>query len=272
MNKARQIKLRKELERFEPFASSLTRQDYVSGRWLSKFMEHMLGSYSVTTSPDDVRARHEGVDDEDLIDAVVSKAVFEALDVTEAHPDAATGTDIRMLTDRKLGGKPQKLGGGAAMLITELIHVLKQNVDMVFDIAAIMRRRMDAGKSDLIADVFGYSLGNFDWDEAKAPPEAPDEDDHTAYMAEPKPVKNPMEVLGARIFDRAIAQTLSGEYPLSMRKAFYCYFVKSVGAHTPENVVELPEWVEEKVAEGPATGAMTFADPDELGVLGDMMA
>ncbi|GIW72720.1 MAG: hypothetical protein KatS3mg102_2262 [Planctomycetota bacterium] len=253
MNKTEQLKLKKELSRFEPFIAQLSRQDLVSGRWLPRFLEHLLGSYTVTTTPEEVRAAHPGVEEEQLHEAIISRAMYAAIAAPSAHLETGTSTDIRMLTDTRRGGTPQRLTPGAAAVVSELLYVLKLCVDLIFALAAAQRRRMDAGQVELVCDVLGSALGAFDWEGAKAKASEQGGDAR--------------EALGAKIYDRAIVQPLSQDHPLNLRKGFYCHFTKSVGRTALGMVGALPEWVEQPKEDEAATGAMMALEPDETGFM-----
>lgn len=242
MSKKLKLQLRKDLEKYHGQVKSWTRQDLTAGRWFPKFLETTLASHTGGRTPDEVRAgADESEDVQDLIDDIVSKAIHKAIAVTDAYDENLTGTEIRALQEKKATGAPQKLVGDSIPLIAELLYVLKIYLNLMFDIAAAHQKVMVAD-TDKMGEVLARSLGHFDVDAAIGKPDFFDQ-------------------VGAKIFSRAISQTVGSKVSDALRKGFFCYLGKAV-AKTLEETGYL-EGLEAWVPAGPETGPMLSVDPDD---------
>ena len=237
------LQLCKELDKYHGFASELSRQDLTSGAWFARFLERVLGARTTAVSPADVQRAFPKTSDENLGHAVTWRAVNAAILATDAYDENLTSTEVRTLTASELGGEPQRLSGDSQAIIAEVLYVLSLITDLIFELAAVHRKRLDTSKTDLFYDLFGYSLGRFDWERKKAQDGA-------------------VEALGAKIYDRAIVRTVGSEHADALRKGFYCFLTKSMAAHAQAALMDqLPEWTDE------ATLTMDLVD-DGLGETG----
>ncbi|MHC4392247.1 MAG: hypothetical protein ACYS22_13170 [Planctomycetota bacterium] len=242
MSKKLKLQLRKDLEKYHSQVKGWTRQDLTAGRWFPKFLETTLASHTGGRTPEEVKAGiGESEDVQDLVDDIVSKAIHRAIAVTDAYDENLTGTEIRALKEKKATGTPQKLVGDSIPLIAELLYVLKIYLDLMFDIAAAHEKVMVADV-DKMGEVLARSLGHFDVDATIGKPDF-------------------FEKVGAKIFARAIAQTVGSPVADALRKGFFCYLGKAI-AKTLDDTSYL-ESLEPWVAAGPETGPMLSVDPDD---------
>ncbi|MFC1706342.1 hypothetical protein ACFL59_05885 [Planctomycetota bacterium] len=226
MASKRKLALRKELEKFYSTVKAWSRQDLTTGRWFAQFVERTLAAYTDARTPPQVRAEYPDITDQDeLIEGVTNAVIHRAIAATDAYKETLTRTEIRNLKDRKTSGPPVKLTGDSVALIAELLYVIKADLDLMFDVAAAHGRLMTGASFDLATEVFAGSLGTFDVAGAKA-------GDGFA------------EKVGAKIFERAVIQTIGAPNPDAFRKGFYCYLTKAIGDNMGELAEQLEEWSE----------------------------
>ncbi len=237
---AEKVRLRKELEKYYPFAQGLTRKDLANGKWFTDFLERTLAGFSTLPAPAEIRARFpdEKTPDE-LADAVVRAAIHEAISATDAYEENLSGTEIRNLKEKRPSRPDDRLTGDAIALVAELAYTLLIDVKMVFDMAAAYGKQLNAGQMDAFYEMFAHALGAFDVEEAKAS-------------------GNFGARIGAKIFDRAIAQTLGSDLGEAQRKGFYCYFAKALSKEAKKLIPSLPEWVDVRKEE--LTGPMAAVE------------
>ncbi len=241
MSSAEKLRLRKELEGFHPAIKAWKRDDLVLGRWFAQFIDRTLGAIASPPSPVEVKEKYPGNDtQEDLADDVVSGAIHQTIAISDAYSENLSATEINKLRDRKPGGD-QKLTGDTIALMAEVVYSLKIMLDMLFQLAAAHERQLNAGQVELVEEIFGRALGAFDYDAAKKK-------------------GNALDQIGAKIYDRAISQTVGLPIADAQRKGFYCFFAKAVGKELRRSLDGLPKWEPPKES-GPATGAMMSASP-----------
>jgi hypothetical protein len=239
---AEKLRLRKELEKYYPFATSLTRNELASGKWFADWFEKTLGAYSSVPAPAEVQARIPDRKDPDaLAAALTSAAVHEAIAIADAYEEDLSGTEVRNLKEKRPARPEEKLTGDAVALVAELCATLQIDVKLLFDLAAAYGKMLNAGETDLILDVLARSLGAFDVEEAKA----------SGKFA---------ERIGAKIFDRAIVQTIGSDYGEAQRKGFYCYYAKAISKEAKKLAETLPAY--EAPPKADLTGPMAAAVDD----------
>lgn len=236
------LKLRKDLDKLHPTAKGWSRQDLTSGRWFPKFVEVTLASHLGGRTPPELKERFPEADDEDeLVEEVTNEAIHAAIAATDAYVESLTGTEVRNLKDRKLGGPPVKLTGDAVALVAELLYVMRLYIDLLFDAASAYGKVFDGGNLRLVAEVFGRSLGHFDVDEVK------DQDDFVAQI-------------GAKIYERAVIQTVDSKVSDALRKGFYCFLGKAIGQTMADFLDDLEDWTPPQAETGPMLAADDEAD------------
>ena len=241
MSAADKLRLRKELEGYYGFVKALQRDDLWQGKWFPRFLEKTLASYASAPTPPEIKAKFKKAEDEnDLADAITTASIHEAIAATDAYEENLSGTEIRNLKEKK--PSKDKLTGDAIALIAELCHTIVIDIRMCFDIAAAYSRVLTAAQSDLLEEIFGRALGAFDYDAAK-----------TEGAAGQK--------LGAKIYDRAIAQAVGSDLGEAQRKGFYCYYAKAISNQARKAVAALPAWEAPKAETGPM-GAATAVEDD----------
>jgi len=242
MSAAQKLALRKELEKFHAVVATWKRDDLVTGRWFGQFIDRTLGGLAATPTPADVRAKYKGsTEPDDLADDIVSETIRRAILATDAYKENLSGTEIRILREKKTGGE-QRLTGDMVALVAELLYTAKLDVDLMFEIAAAFEKQLNAGQTELFEEAFGRGLGNFDYDKARQD-------------------GNALDQIGAKIYDRAIIQTVGSSLADAQRKGFYCFYAKAIAKSTRDVATKLPKWEAPKAEE--ATGAMRAGSADE---------
>ncbi|HVY63030.1 MAG TPA: hypothetical protein VHF22_15340, partial [Planctomycetota bacterium] len=223
MSAAEKLRLRKELEKFYPAVKAWKRDDLVTGRWFGVFLQNSLGAMANPPTPAEVNQMHPGCEGpDDLADDIVSALIREAIVATDAYQENLTGTEIKLLKDKKPGGE-QKLAGDTVAQVAEMLYAMKLAVDTVFQVGAAYEKQMNAGAADLFEEAFGKALGAFDYEAAKKG-------------------GSPLDEIGKKIFDRAIAQTVGSPLSDAQRKGFYCYYLKALAKETKRLAEPLPKW------------------------------
>lgn len=245
MATAEKLRLKKELEKLHGAVKSFRRDDLVTGRWFGSFLQSSLAAMANPPSPQELREQLKGNETtEDLVDEVVSRIIHEAIAATDAYQENLSGTEIKNLKEKKPGGE-QKLSGDVMWLVAELLYATKLCVDLVFKVGAAHDRMVTADKVELFGEVFGRSLGAFDYETAKK-------------------AGNALEQVGQKIFDRAIAQTVGGSLGDAQRKGFYAYYAKAIAKETARVAGSFPKWEPQKPRQ-PETGPMVAVAEDDPG-------
>jgi hypothetical protein len=237
MSAAEKLRLRKAIEQKHGWCRNLTRQDLFSGRWFSRFVDqNSPAAFAAAPIPPDVKAKHPGAETEDdLADAVVTAAIHEAIAATDAYEENLTGTEIRNLTDRKAPKSEEHLSGDSVALLAELCYTILIDINLVLALAAAHGRQPNAETLD-VYEIFGRALGAFDFEAAKAEGDLPDK-------------------VGAKIYDRAIAQSLATPLADAQRKGFYCFYAKAISKEARKVMGSLAAWEAPKAQTGPMSSA-----------------
>lgn len=242
MASKQKLQLRKDLERFHGAARSWSRQDLTSGKWFGQFLERQLASHLGGRTPPELEAAFPDADDADeRADEVTTQAIHRAIAATDAYLENLTGTEMRALKEKRLDGAPTKLTGDSVALIAELCFVMDCYLTLMFDVTACFKKVFAGGEIEVVAEIFGRSLGHFDVDEARK-------------------AGGFIETVGAKIYDRAIVQTVENKVADALRKGFYCYLGKAVGKTVPDYIERFEDWV----APQAVTGPMLTVDPDAV--------
>ena len=243
MSAARKLQLRKDLEGLYGQIKSWKRDDLITGRWFSQWLESALGGMANPPTPPEMKEKFTGCESaQDLVDDIVSTAIHEAILATDAYQENLTGTEIKSLKDKKPGGE-QKLTGDTIAIIAEMLYAMRLIFTMIFQVGAAHERQVNAGDTPFFEEVYGKGLGAFDFEKAKA-------------------AGNALDQIGMKIFDRAIVQTIGSGLGDAQRKGFYCFYTKAVATEASRMSATLPEW-KAPPPRGAETGAMMAAPTEE---------
>jgi len=243
MSAARKLQLRKDLEGLYNQVRSFKRDDLITGRWFTMWLEGSLGAMANPPTPPELKERFKDCESaQDMVDDIASAAIHEAIAATDAYQENLTGTEIKNLKDKKAGGE-QKLTGDTIAIIAEMLYAMRLIFTLVFQVGAAHSKLVNAGDTPFFEEVFGKALGNFDYEKAKESGAATTQ-------------------IGQKIFDRAIAQCVGTSLADAQRKGFYCFYAKAVANEASRMAAGLPEWTAPP-PKGAETGAMMSASPEE---------
>lgn len=242
MSAADKLRLRKAIEQKHGWVKGLRRNDLFDGRWFVRFVDqHAPAEFAAAPTPPEVKARHEGLESaEDIADAIVTAAVHEAIAATDAYEENLTGTEIRNLTDKKNAHLDEQLTGDSVAMIAEVCYTILIDIQMVLSLAGAYGKQPNAEQLDLY-ELFGRGLGAFDFEGAKK----------EGGLG---------EKIGAKIYDRAIAQSLGTPLADAQRKGFYCFYAKGIAREARKAMASLAAWEAPKEQTGPMSAGAAVDD------------